>query len=85
MDLSLSIAVGSSVQGALFVSPVLACHFLGPAPMDLAFRPALVLIVILSVPVTAQMASDGHADWFKGAQLLVVYLALALTFFFLPS
>ncbi|WP_255371520.1 calcium/proton exchanger [Cupriavidus sp. YR651] len=86
MDLSFSIAVGSSVQVALFVAPVLvlASHFLGPAPMDLAFRPALVLIVILSVLVTAQMASDGHADWFKGTQLLVVYLALALTFFFLP-
>ncbi|BDB29006.1 calcium/proton exchanger (plasmid) [Cupriavidus sp. P-10] len=86
MDLSFSIAVGSSVQVALFVAPVLALasHFLGPAPMDLAFRPALVLIVVLSVVVTAQMASDGHADWFKGAQLLVVYIALALTFFFLP-
>ncbi|WER46678.1 calcium/proton exchanger [Cupriavidus sp. WKF15] len=87
MDLSFSIAVGSSVQVALFVAPVLvlASHFLGPAPMDLAFRPALVLIVILSVLVTAQMASDGHADWFKGTQLLVVYLALGLTFFFLPG
>lgn len=86
MDLSFSIAVGSSVQVALFVAPVLVLtsHFLGPAPMDLAFRPALVLMVVLSVLVTAQMASDGHADWFKGTQLLIVYLALALTFFFLP-
>lgn len=86
MDLSFSIAVGSSVQVALFVAPVLVLtsHFLGPAPMDLAFRPALVLMVVLSVVVTAQMASDGHADWFKGTQLLIVYFALALTFFFLP-
>ncbi|RWA52532.1 cation transporter [Cupriavidus sp. UYMSc13B] len=86
MDLSFSIAVGSSVQVALFVAPVLvlSSHFLGPAPMDLAFRPALVLMVVLSVLVTAQMASDGHANWFKGTQLLVVYFALALTFFFLP-
>ncbi|TDF63362.1 calcium/proton exchanger [Cupriavidus sp. L7L] len=86
MDLSFSIAVGSSVQVALFVAPVLVLvsHFLGPAPMDLAFRPALVLIVVLSVLVTAQMASDGRADWFKGTQLLMVYFALALTFFFLP-
>jgi len=87
MDLSFSIAVGSSVQVALFVAPllVLASHFFGPEPMDLAFRPALVLIVILSVLVTAQMESDGKADWFKGIQLLVVYYALALTFFFLPQ
>ncbi|MGN5477505.1 calcium/proton exchanger [Cupriavidus basilensis] len=87
MDLSFSIAVGSSVQVALFVAPVLvlASLFIGPIPMDLAFRPVLVLIVILSVVVTAQMASDGYADWFKGVQLLVVYFTLALTFFFLPN
>ncbi|MDT6962460.1 calcium/proton exchanger [Cupriavidus sp. SZY C1] len=87
MDLSFSIAVGSSVQVALFVAPVLvlASLFIGPVPMDLAFRPALVLVVILAVVVTAQMASDGYADWFKGMQLLVVYFTLALTFFFLPA
>ena len=50
--------------------------------MDLAFRPDLIiLIVVLSVLITAQMASDGRSDWLKGTQLLVVYFALALTFF----
>ena len=45
MDLSLSIAIGSSVQVALFVAPllVLASLFVGPAPMDLAFPAGLVL------------------------------------------
>jgi Ca2+:H+ antiporter len=52
--------------------------------MDLAFRPDLILIVVLSVLVTGQIANDGRSDWLKGTQLLVVYLALALTFFFLP-
>jgi Ca2+:H+ antiporter len=87
MDLSLSIAIGSSVQVALFVAPVLvlASHFVGPAPMDLAFPAGLVLIVFLSVLITGQVASDGRSDWLKGMQLLVVYLVLALTFFFLPS
>jgi Ca2+:H+ antiporter len=87
LDLSFSIAVGSSVQVALFVAPVLiiASHFIGPRPMDLAFRPGLILIVILSVLVTAQISSDGRSDWFKGTQLLVVYFALAITFFFLPG
>jgi Ca2+:H+ antiporter len=86
MDLSFSIAIGSSVQVALFVAPVLILTslFLGPAPMDLAFRPDLILIVFLSVLITAQMANDGRSDWLKGTQLLVVYFALALTFFFLP-
>jgi Ca2+:H+ antiporter len=87
MDLSLSIAIGSSVQVALFVAPVLvlASLFLGPAPMDLAFRRGLILIVLLAVVITAQVAGDGRSDWLKGMQLLAVYLILGLTFFFLPS
>lgn len=87
MDLSLSIAIGSSVQVALFVAPVLVLTslFLGPAPMDLAFPAGLVLIVLLSVLITGQVAGDGRSDWLKGMQLLAVYLVLGLTFFFLPS
>ena len=87
MDLSLSISIGSSVQVALFVAPalVLASLFLGPAPMDLAFSPGLVLIVLLSVLITGQIAGDGRSDWLKGMQLLAVYLVLGLTFFFLPG
>jgi Ca2+:H+ antiporter len=87
MDLSLSIAIGSSVQVALFVAPVLvlASFVLGPTPMDLAFPAGLVLAVLLSVLITGQVAGDGRSDWLKGAQLLAVYLVLALTFYFLPS
>ena len=87
MDLSLSIAIGSSVQVALLVAPVLVLtsHFLGPAPMDMAFPSGLVLIVLLSVLITGQVAGDGRSDWLKGVQLLAVYLVLGLTFFFVPS
>ncbi len=87
MDLALSIAIGSSIQVALFVAPVLvlASLFLGPRPMDLAFQPGLVLTVLLSVLITGQVAGDGRSDWLKGMQLLAVYLVLALTFFFLPG
>jgi Ca2+:H+ antiporter len=87
MDLSLSIAIGSSVQVALFVAPVLvfASYLLGPVPMDLAFAPGLVLMVLLAVLITGQIAGDGRSDWLKGLQLVAVYLVLGLTFFFLPS
>jgi len=87
MDLSLSIAIGSSVQLALFVAPilVLASLFVGNTPMNLAFRPGLVLSIFLAVLITGQIAGDGRSDWLKGAQLLAVYLVLALTFFFLPG
>jgi Ca2+:H+ antiporter len=87
MDLALSIAIGSSVQVALFVAPVLVLVslFLGPAPLDLALPAGLVLIVLLSVLITGQVAGDGRSDWLKGLQLLAVYLVLGLTYFFLPG
>lgn len=87
MDLSLSIAIGSSVQVALFVAPVLvlASFILGPRPMDLAFPPGLVLMVIVSVLITYQVAGDGRSDWLKGVQLLTTYLILGLTYLFLPG
>ena len=87
MDLSLSIAIGSSVQVALFVAPVLVLTslFLGPAPMDLAFPSGLVLIVLLSVLITVQVAGDGRSDWLEGVQLLTVYIILGLSYFYLPS
>ncbi len=87
MDLSLSIAIGSSVQVAIFVAPVLmlVSLVLGPAPMDLAFPTGLVLVVLLSVLITGQVANDGRSDWLKGVQLLAVYVVLGLTFFFVPD
>jgi Ca2+:H+ antiporter len=86
MDLSLSIAIGSSVQVALFVAPVLvlASFWVGPVPMDLIFGTGLVFAVMLSVLITAQVAGDGRSDWLKGVQLLAVYIILAMAFFFVP-
>jgi len=86
-DLALSIAIGSSIQVALFVAPVLvlASLFFGPEPMDLAFAPGLVLIILLGVLITGQVAGDGRSDWLKGLQLMAVYLVMALTFFFMPG
>jgi Ca2+:H+ antiporter len=87
MDLSLSVAIGSSVQVALFVAPllVLASLWLGPRPMDLLFGKGLVLTVFLAVVIMAQVAGDGRSDWLKGVQLLAVYLILGLAFFLTPQ
>ncbi|HEY6131226.1 MAG TPA: calcium/proton exchanger [Halioglobus sp.] len=86
MDLSLSIAIGSSVQVALFVAPVLVIIslWIGPAPLDLLFGTGLVVAILLAVLITSQVAGDGRSDWLKGVQLLAVYLILAITFYFVP-
>jgi Ca2+:H+ antiporter len=87
MDLSLAIAIGSSVQVALFVAPVLviASLWVGPAPMDLVFSGGLGMTVLLSVLITGQVAGDGRCDWLRGVLLLAVYLIFGLAFFFVPG
>ena len=87
MEISLGIAIGSSLQIALFVAPllVIASHFIGPRPMDLVFSPAEVLAVFVAVLITGQIAADGESNWLEGAQLLAVYLILVMVFFFLPE
>jgi Ca2+:H+ antiporter len=87
MDLALGIAIGSSIQIALFVAPVLVLvsYWLGPAPMDLVFTPAEVIAIVIAVAITSQIASDGESHWLEGVQLLAVYLILALIFFSLPE
>ncbi len=87
MDLTFSIALGSSVQIAMFVAPVLVglSYFIGPHPMDLVFSPAEVVAVALAVVIAGEVASDGQSNWLEGVQLLAVYLILALMFYFLPE
>jgi len=86
MDLSLSIALGSSLQIALFVAPLLVfiSLFLGN-PMTLEFNhPELIAMVAASV-IAALVAIDGRSNWLEGAMLLAVYAMLALGFYFLPA
>ena len=87
MELAMGIAIGSSLQIALLVAPllVIASHFIGPRPMDLMFTPAEVLAIFLSVLITGQIASDGESNWIEGVQLLAVYLIMAIVFYFLPE
>lgn len=87
MELAFGIAVGSSLQIALLVAPLLVIlsHFVGPRPMNLAFSPAEVLAIFLSVLITGQVAADGQTNWLEGTQLLAVYLILAIVFYFLPA
>jgi Ca2+:H+ antiporter len=87
MDLSVSIAIGSSIQIALFVAPVLvlASYFLAPQPLDLVFGRGLLGAVFLTVLIGVMVAGDGKANWFKGVQLITVYVIMAVMFYFLPG
>lgn len=85
MDLSISIALGSSLQVALFVAPVLvfASYAFG-TPMNLEFTVPELFAVIASVYIAGRISADGESNWLEGVQLIAVYLILAVLFFFLP-
>ena len=86
MDLSLSIATGSSLQMALFVTPVLvfASYALGD-PMTLEFSVPQIAAIVLSIWIVGQISGDGESNWLEGVQLLSVYAIIAVLFYFLPA
>ncbi len=87
MDGAVTIAVGSSIQIALFVAPLLVflSYFVGPRPMDLLFTPLEVVSVVLAAGIMALITHDGESHWMEGVQLLAVYAILGIAFFFLPG
>ncbi len=85
MDLSVSVAVGSSMQIALFVAPVLVlAGLVFNQPMDLNFNPFELVAVAVAVLIANSVSSDGRSDWLEGALLLATYAVLGLAFFFHP-
>jgi Ca2+:H+ antiporter len=85
-DLSLSIALGSSLQIALFVAPILVfASYLFGKPMNLEFTIPEVVAVIASVLIAQQISSDGESNWIEGVQLLALYAILGILFYFLPD
>jgi Ca2+:H+ antiporter len=87
MDASISIAVGSSIQIALFVAPALVflSYVIAPQPMDLLFTVFEVVAIGLAVVSIALIAQDGETHWMEGVQLLAVYVILCLGFYYLPE
>ncbi|MEZ5425151.1 MAG: calcium/proton exchanger [Pyrinomonadaceae bacterium] len=86
MDLSLGIALGSSLQIAIFVAPILIfASYLFGQPMNLEFSIPEVVAVLASIVIVQQICSDGESNWFEGLQLLSLYAILGVLFFFLPD
>jgi Ca2+:H+ antiporter len=87
MDLSVGIALGSCIQIALFIAPVLvlASYFVAPRPLELSFSPAEIGSLFMAVLIGALVAGDGRSNWYRGVQLITVYLIIALMFYFMPA
>jgi Ca2+:H+ antiporter len=87
MDLAVSIALGSCIQIALFVAPVLvvASYFIGPEPFDLAFGKGQIAALFVAVLIAAVVANDGRSNWYKGVQLITVYAMTALALYLIPG
>jgi len=83
MDLAVNIALGSTVQVALLVAPLLV--FLGVIvgqPMDLAFTTFEVVAVTLAAWIASTIVLDGESNWLEGAYLLTLYGILGVAFYF---
>ncbi|MBN1861273.1 MAG: calcium/proton exchanger [Candidatus Thermoplasmatota archaeon] len=84
LDVSIEIGLSGAIQIALFVIPILMLvsevfHF----GFSLVFTPFEILAVILAVLIVNYLSADGRCNWLEGAQLISVYLIIAIAFFFL--
>lgn len=86
MSLCAEISIGSSIQVALLVAPLLVfISLLLGNPLTLVFNNFELVALIGAVVITALVASDGESNWLEGASLLTLYLILGLAFFLLPQ
>lgn len=86
MELSLAISIGSSLQIALFVAPLLVfISLLMGNPLTLVFNQFELIALLAAVLIGAMVSLDGESNWLEGAMLLAIYLIIGLAFFWLPT
>jgi Ca2+:H+ antiporter len=85
MNLSMTISLGSTVQVALLVAPllVLAGLIVGQ-PMNLVVTPLELIAIVAAVLIANSVVRDGETNWLEGVLLLGVYVILAFAVFFYP-
>jgi Ca2+:H+ antiporter len=85
MTLSVEIAIASSLQIALFVAPLLVfISLILSNPLTLVFNQIELIALVAGVLIAALVSADGESNWLEGAELLAIYIILALTFFLMP-
>lgn len=86
MDLAIGVAVGLSLQIALFVTPFMVIiGWIVDVPMSLYFSTFETAVMFVSVFITNLVILDGESNWLEGAMLLSTYLVVALAFFYYPD
>ena len=81
MNVAVEIALGSSLQIILFVTPVLILISLFLTPMSIIFNTFELVALVFSVLIANRLASDGESNWLEGVQLVAVYIIIAAAFF----
>lgn len=86
MDLAIGVAVGSSLQIALFVTPLLVLvGWVFDIPMSLYFSTYETAVLFVSVFITNYLILDGESNWLEGAMLICTYLMIGVSFFLYPD
>lgn len=82
MDYGVQVILQSPVQIALTVAPIvcLAAGFLGQPGFDLVLSPLLLAAMVMSALVAVLVTFDGESNWFEGAALIALYIAIATSF-----
>lgn len=84
MDVALEIAVGSSLQIAMFVTPILVFASLAFGnQMSLVFTWPELAAMVLAVLLINFLAQDGESNWLEGAMALGAYVIIGIGFYFL--
>ncbi|KAJ4477224.1 hypothetical protein J3R30DRAFT_190981 [Lentinula aciculospora] len=86
VTLSISVAVGSSIQTALFVIPLMVTiAWAMGKPLALLFDPFESLVLYISVQTMTHVVADGKSNWLEGAILICLYIMIAVSFWFYPG
>lgn len=85
LDISVGIAMGSSAQIALFVTPlmVILSYFIAPAPIDLSFKGGLIFMLLFGTLTVALTSNHGKSTWYLGVLLIAVYAIFGVTLYFM--
>ncbi|MGN1400342.1 MAG: calcium/proton exchanger [Bacillus sp. (in: firmicutes)] len=84
MDIAVEIAIGSTLQVAMFVAPILVLvSLLFEVSMPLVFTLPELIAMATSVFLMVIISNDGETNWFEGATLLAAYFIMGVGFFLL--